>query len=440
MHSIPILRLSSILFLLFCIHSKAQQSDSSNTSRYTIHAQTTIINQTKPAFLAAYTGTNSLVPERENQTSITSTLFLGSRLWKGASVFINPEIAGGSGLSQALGVAASTNGETFRVGSPEPKIYVARLFLSQVFALNKDTAHQEDDLNQISGYVPVKYFSFIIGKICLADYFDNNKYSHDPKTQFMSWGLMDNGAWDYPANTRGYTPSIVLQFVSPKYEWRYALSLTPKTANGNVMDWDLTRANSSSLEFTYKYKIKEKEGALRLLAFYSTTHMGNYEESLRLQPDSPDILQSRQYGRTKLGFTINAEQEIIDDLGCFFRAGWNDGENETWHYTEMDHTISAGLVLRGDRWKRPTDNIGLAMVASGLSLPHRNYLKAGGNGFILGDGNLNYGWEKLMELYYSTLLEKHFHITGAYQLIMNPGYNKDRGPVHVFSLRLHVEI
>lgn len=422
----------------------AQENDSLKNHWLTIHAQATIIHQFKPSFHAPYSGSNSLLTQKEHKTSITSTLYLGVRLWKGASIYFNPEIAGGSGLSSALGIGDATNGETFRVGDPAPQIYPARLFFKQLFALTKEQTYQESDQNQLGMAVPTKYISITIGKVGIADFFDDNTYSHDPRTQFLAWSLMDNGAWDYPANTRGYTPSTVLEFNSPKHEIRYAVSLLPIQANGNEMDWNLTRSSSHNLEYVHKHAINGLKGAVRILAFFNTTHMGNYRQSLNgLLPDSiPDITSVRMYGRSKFGFGLNAEQALSRDIGVFFRASWNDGNNETWAFTEIDRSISAGVVWEGQSWKRPDDQLGLAYVSSGLSKPHRDYLKAGGSGFILGDGNLNYAWEHLVELYYSSSLVKdHLFLSGAYQFLVNPGYNKDRkGPIHIFSLRLHLAI
>jgi high affinity Mn2+ porin len=419
----------------------AEGSDSLKNQQFTIHTQTTIINQYKPAFTAPYTGGNSLVTEEESKTSVTSTLFLGSWLWKGASIYVNPEMAGGSGLSGALGIAAATNGETFRIGNPAPAIYLARLFFNQVSALSDNYNFQESDANQLQGRMPEKYLSFTIGKVSIADYFDDNQYSHDPRSQFMSWALMDNGAWDYAANTRGYTPSVVVEYITPKQEWRLAASLVPKQANGSVMNWDIARAGAYTLEYTHRHTLAGKKGAVRLLAFYNTTDMGNYRKAVQQQPINPDIDATHQYGNNKLGIGINAEQSITDYLGGFFRASWNDGKNETWMFTEIDRSISAGLSATGKWWKRPNDNVGLAFVTSGLSKDHRNYLKAGGKGFMLGDGNLNYTWEKLLEFYYSATLVPNLSFSGAYQMVTNPGYNKDRkGPVHIFSVRVHFTI
>ena len=419
----------------------SQSIDTIKKETLSFHAQATIIDQYKPSFKAKYSGTNSLITAEESQSTITSTLYAGARLWKNAIVYLNPEISGGSGLSSALGVAASTNGESFRVGSTEPKIYLARLFMQQLFPLSKQTKYVEADLNQLAGYIPEKYISVSFGKTSLSDYFDNNSYSHDPRTQFMSWALMANGAWDYPANTRGYTDALVLEYITPKNELRYSLALVPTEANGNTLDYKIAKAHSHTLEYTYNYSVNSKPGAVRVLAFYTIAKMGNYNQSIRLNPADPDITATRKYSNNKYGLGINAEQSLSKNFGAFLKASWNDGNNETWAFTEIDRTASIGAVAKGTKWKRENDEVGLAYVISGLSTPHKNYLKTGGKGFMLGDGALTYGPEQLAEFYYSAeLIKKSLFLSGAYQFIFHPGYNKDRGPVNVFSVRVHIEI
>ena len=435
------LRFALIIMIISCLKINAQQStDSLKEERFSIHGQSTVITQYKPAFSANYTGTNSLVPQSETQISNTYTLFLGARLWKGASVYFNPEVAGGSGLSGSLGVGASTNGETYRISNAAPSFELARLYFTQVIPLSKETTYKESDQNQLSGYLPASYISVTAGKICVSDFFDLNSYSHDPRTQFMSWALMSNGAWDFAANTRGYTPSIVLEWVTPRNEIRYDFSLLPKVANGMDMNWNIQEARSQTIEYTRNYSISGEKGSVRLLSYMNVCNMGSYNESVALHSSVPDITATRQNNRVKYGFGLNAEQAISNDLGAFFRAGWNDGNTETWAFTEIDRTVSLGLSGKGNRWNRPDDCVGIATVLSGLSAAHMNYLKAGGKGFELGDGNLNYSAENLTECYYSFQLSKNISLSATYQYLIHPGYNKDRGPVNVFSARVHLQI
>jgi high affinity Mn2+ porin len=431
-----------LLFSILGINLYAQENDTLKREKISFHGQTTIIYQEKPGFSADYTGKNSLLTKEESANSVTSTLYIGARLWKNASIFVNPELAGGSGISKVLGLADATNGETFRVGSTAPKIYLARAYIQQLFSLSDATQWQESDQNQLAGEIPESYISLIAGKICLSDFFDQNSYSHDPRTQFMNWGLMSNGAWDYPANTRGYVPSIVLEYVTPKNEVRFGLSLLPEEANGLDMNWNISKSNSVTLEYTRNYTLSGKNGAIRFLTFLTNGKMGDYRQSIALNPSAPVIEDVQQYGNKKYGFAINAEQQLNNYLGAFFRASWNDGHTQTWAFTEIDHSISLGLSANGSKWNRDNDTAGLANVTSGISGGHKEYLGAGGYGFMLGDGKINYALENVTEFYYSAELTKNqIYLTGGYQFIINPGYNSDRkGPVNVFSLRLHYSI
>ncbi len=438
-------------FLLFAallpLPALAQSPDTMRDERFSFHGQNTVITQHKLPFSAPYTGPNSLHTAAETRTSVTSTLFLGARLWQGASLFVNPELSGGSGLSDALGIASATNGETFRIGDPSPQVYLARLFARQVFAIDKGWRkkpggifHNVGDFNQIDEWEPTRYFAVTVGKIGVADFFDNNSYSHDPRTQFMSWGLMANGAWDYPANTRGYTPSLVLEYVSPRNELRYVFSLEPTVANGPDLSWNLSRYGGQTIEWTHHYTAGGSAGAVRLLGFYNYAPMGNYRQAIAANPTAPSVEAVRGKTRSKYGFGINVEQALPNDFGLFARVSWNDGINETWAFTEIDHAASLGIVKDGGAWKRPGDRMGLAYCISGLSASHRDYLKAGGMGFMLGDGALRYSPEQLAELYYSAqIVPEHFFLSGAAQMVVNPGYNADRsGPVGVFSVRAHM--
>jgi high affinity Mn2+ porin len=432
----------SLFILSFQTISAQSQKDTVKSHRWNIHFQQTVITQYHPTFAAAYSDTFSLQPKGEAQTSLTSTLFMGAKMWKGAEIFFNPEIAGGSGLSLARGVAGFPNGETFRIGNPKPQIYLARLFLRQYIALSQETEDIEDDANQLPRKLPISYLSFTLGKFSIADFFDNNRYSHDARNQFMNWALMSNGAWDYPANTRGYTVGFVTEFVRPGWAFRISSTMVPTIANGNDMDHNIKMAKSETAEFEKKYKLFRRSGTIRALGFYTQADMGNYRLAVQkaLPGMRPDITQVRSAGRIKYGFGINIEQSFSETTGMFARASWNDGKNETWAFTEIDQAVSIGISVTGKRWQREEDVAGLALLGNGISQDHRNYLKNGGHGFMVGDGNLNYAPEIITEFFYNFHLhDKHFWISPDYQFIINPAYNMDRGPVHVFSLRLHSE-
>lgn len=430
----------------------SDQEDASGIERFNIHFQTTYIYQYKPAFTSPYQSVNSLTGAEEKQNSLTATLYLGARLWKGAEVYINPELAGGSGLSGALGMGGSSNGETFRVGNPAPALYLGRAYLKQTFGIRNKHARKigvlnkqetEADLNQLAGYEPKEYIRVYAGKLSLGDLFDNNEYSNSPRSQFMNWSLMNNGAWDYAANTRGYTYSFVAETQIGKTNVKAGIATLPKLANGPKLNTDISQAYAINAEISRAINISKRPGNIRLLGFYNSANMGNYQTAVAKASIivAPDVTTTRAFGNTKYGLGLNFDQQLSNTFGMFTRVGWNDGKNETWCFTEIDQTLSIGLSANGSNWKRKNDNTGIAVVVNGLSKDHQAYIAAGGNGFILGDGKLNYAPEVIGEFYYSFKpLKQGIWFSGDYQYCMNPGYNADRGAVHIFSARLHIEM
>ncbi len=416
-----------------------------DSAKWTLHFQQTVIQQWHNNLSPRYAGDHSLQARENAKLSLTTTMFLGRRLWKGAAVYFNPEIAGGSGLSGATGIGGAPNGETFRIGDPSPQVYLARLYLRQLWALGSAMEEEEDDNNQLKGTRPARYLALNVGKFSIADYFDQNSYAHDPRTQFFNWSLMSAGGWDYPANVRGYTVGAVLEYVQPGLALRAGVGSMPTDANGPTLDFRYDKAQATTVELTKVYALRGHTGTVRLLGFRNQAAMGSYTLAVRQAlgtADVPDVTAARADRRTKYGFVLNAEQEISKEVGVFGRLSYNDGHNETWAFTEIDQSLSLGATSTGARWKRPTDRLGAALVANGLSQDHRAYLAAGGSGFILGDGRLDYGLEYIGEVYYSIDFPRyHAALSPDYQLVFNPGYNTSRlpGPVHVVALRVHVE-
>ena len=433
----------ALCYLPAAAQDKAPQADSTHQDRFNLHFQTTYIYQYKPMFGASYSGPHSLSTAEERDNSITATLFFGVRLWKGAELYINPEVAGGSGLSGAYGMAASTNGETFRVGDPSPTLYLARGYLKQTIALSKTTTAVDDAYNQLPARYAGRSLSFYLGKFGLGDLFDNNAYASGPRTSFLNWCLMSNGAWDYAANLRGYTYSFTTVLQWDNMTYKAALAALPTVANGDDLNTNLGQEYSINGEVTRAYKLRKRDGHLRLLAYYNNGDMGNYNQALAQAWPwfGPSVIDTRKLGRDKYGVGLNFDQQLSSTLGIFGRAGWNDGQNETWCFTEADQTVSLGLVLNGAGWKRKDDNVGVAIVANGLSQAHQIYLAAGGLGFQLGDGKLNYANETVAECYYNLKpVAAGIWLSLDYQFALNPGYNQDRGAVNVFSFRAHVEL
>ena len=441
------MRLRAWLVVIFIIplmlYAQPKPDSVKSAPWWNFHFQMTVLAQYHPSFKAKYSGKNSLDINAESTLSVTSTLFLGTRLWKGATAFFNPELSGGSGFSYTLGVAGFPNGETYRVSDVAPHVYIGRLYFTQKFNLSKEKHFEEDDFNQLPGVEPDFYLSITAGKFSMMDFFDKNSYANDPRTQFYNWTLMGNGAWDYPANTRGYTYGIVLQLVKPTWAVRYGFAMVATTPNGSEMDFDILRNNSQALEFEKQFRIKSLPGSFRVIGYFNQSKMGNYAEAIawgQAHDTTPDLSYSRALGRTKFGFGINFEQAVHSSIGLFLRAGWNDGHNETYAFTEVDRHLSAGISFNGGLWKRADDQFGLALIVNGLSSDHRGFLKAGGYGFIIGDGDLNYSPEFITELYYNfRFFRKYLWLSPDYQFILNPAYNMDRGPVHAFGIRAHVE-
>jgi high affinity Mn2+ porin len=433
-----------IVITMCCTLCTGMAQESSPDTQQTIqqwnlHFQQTVIVQGHPAFSAKYSGENSLRPQAESQTSITSTLFFGLRLWSGAELYLNPELSGGRGVSDASGVAGFPNGETFRIGNPEPAVSAARIFVKQRVAFGDESENEIDGPNQLRGSAPTRCLTVVAGKFSLVDFFDGNSFSHDPRTQFSNWALMDNGAWDYAADTRGYTWGLFVEYRHAARAFRTAAVLVPTTANGMELDTRIKDAFSLNVEYEQGYVLGDRKGTVRVFGFRNQARMGNYAEAINEARGAPEIVLTRENGRVKYGFGFGLEQMLSEHGGFFLRGGWNDGHTETWAFTEIDRTVSAGILSGGELWKRMTDKVGIAFSINGLSRDHADFLAAGGYGFIIGDGALRYADEMIAETFYSAQIISVMWVTLDYQFVLNPAYNRDRGPVHLFAVRLHTE-
>jgi len=404
---------------------------------WSIHGQGTFVGQGRLAIRSPYQGANSLQPQGEFQETITVTLFVGRRLWQGAELFAAPEVTQGQGLSQTVGIAAFPNGEATRASTIVPEISLSRLFLRQTINLGGEEESVLADPLHLAGTRQSTHLIFTLGKLAAPDIFDENRYSHDARTQFLNWALMENGAWDYPADTKGYTIGSVLELESGPFSLRYGGFMEPKEANGPNLDWTLKDAWGHTAELEARYLVGGRLGVARLLGYVNRSNAGSYVAALGQNPTAPDITLTRS-PREKYGAGLSVDQDLTDDLGVFARLGWNDGHSETWAFTEIDRTVSLGLSLKGTAWSRPEDTFGVAAVGSRLSAPHKHYLAAGGLGFIIGDGALNYSPEIVLETYYQAKLKWVF-FTVDYQYVTNPAFNRDRGPVSIFGLRVHWE-
>ncbi|HEY4360206.1 MAG TPA: carbohydrate porin [Bryobacteraceae bacterium] len=436
------LRISLAALLVCATGACFAQTPDAEQERWNLFYQATSVGQMHGTFASPYSGPFSLQDSRERDVSLTTTLFFGLRLENNTTFVFDPEIAGGRGFSGVDGLANSSNGELPRVASATPKPYIARLFVSHDFGWGNETEPQESDENELAGRRPVKRYTLTAGRFTLTDFFDDNKYSHDPRTQFLGWGVMFNGAWDYPADVRGYTWGWVHELHLKNWSFRYASAAMPRAANGLRFDRRLFVNRGDVFEAERRYSLRKHAGTIRVLHYLNHANAGTYADSLRLAEatgERPDITATRRNGTLKYGFGINAEQEFAKDIGVFARLGWNDGKTESFAFTAIDRLATGGVSAGGSRWHRPFDNVGSEFTASGLSSVHAQYLARGGYDFLIGDGRLQYGPECIWESYYSARLFPGFFTSFDFQHVSNPAYNQDRGPVRIYSLRLHME-
>jgi high affinity Mn2+ porin len=412
--------------------------------RLWLSGQANFIWQNNPSFPAPYSGPNSFGPKGQTAGSRVFTLYTGYRLTKNLDFLFDLESAGGAGLSAALGLAGFTNLDVVRNPTLGAAPYVARIMLHYTLPLSKEL--QEATMNPLSlaNAMPVRRLEFYLGKMSTVDFFDINSVGSDSHTQFMNWTVDNNGAYDYAADTRGYTYGLVIEYFDKWGAFRFGEQLMPTVANGIDLQWNITKAGAQNFEFELHPKLlKNRETIVRPLAFINTANMGLYTEAishyLAGQTPTPNIIDTRQQGRVKYGFGLNVEQQLSSTMAAYGRLGWESGNTESFAYTEVNSTAAAGIYSTGKHWGRSEDKVGSAYINNSISNEHARYLQLGGLGFLLGDGNLSYGQERISETYYTLHIVRGITIAGDFQEIWRPGYNQARGPAAVYSFRLHLE-
>ena len=414
--------------------------------RLWLSGQANFISQWHPPFHSPYQGKNSLTPEPQIATSRILTLYTGLRLTKTTEFLCDVQEAGGHGLSEALGVAGFFNLDVVRNTTLSRAPYVARLMWHQIIPLGGKKIASERSPLSLFRELPERRLEFRFGKMSLVDFFDFSMYGTDTNFQFMNWAVDNNGAYDYAADTRGYTFAALLEYHDKNYVIRFAEALMPKVANGIHLDADMSRARAENIELELHGKLLKNRpaGALRLLSYVNHANMGDYRDTVNswlANPTTPvpDITNHPLHTTVKYGFGANFEQPLTAWLGLFARWGWNEGRHESFAYTEVDQTWQVGAAGNGGRWGRKYDRIGLVFVSNGISNDHQRYLSLGGLGFLLGDGKLNYSRENILESFYTVHAWRGIFPAFGLQYVVNPGYNADRGPVIVPTLRLHLE-
>jgi high affinity Mn2+ porin len=424
------------------------------SQNWNFHVQNTDIVQGYPAFASKYSGLNSLPAGGQTRETVSLDLTAGVRLWSGAEAHIDGLMYQGFGVNNAIGVDGFPNGEAFRLGTDVPNGSITRLFIRQTIGLGGAQEDIPDDQLTLAGSQDISRLTFTLGRFCAKDIFDNNSYANDPRTQFMNWALMANEAWDYPADAIGFTTGLSVELNQPKWTLRYGFFQMPRYSNsltaedrifkwpydGTSQDGPLLDAWGMVTEFERRFAVNSHPGVIRLLAYLNRANMGSYQIAVdNATPANPADITASAAFRYKYGFGLNVEQEIANNVGVFSRLGWSDGQNQAWVFSDVDYTATGGISVKGQVWHRSDDTFGLAGVMNGLSKVHQEFFAAGGMGILAGDGNLNYGWEKIIETYYDFKIWQSIHATLDYQFIDNPAFNQDRGPVSAFAARLHWE-
>jgi hypothetical protein len=417
----------------------------SQTARWWVSGQSNVVFQAHPEFHADYSGPHSLHAQGEHATSNVETLYLGYQLGRGAEALLDVETTGGHGLSDALGLAGFTNLDVVRNPDLGQAPYIARVQFHQTIRLSSDDVQVDRGVFSLATKAPARRLELRFGKISTVDFFDANgagSYSH---LQFLNWTADTNGAYDYAADTRGYTYGFVAEYQSVGWAFRFGEMLMPKVANGINLDWDLRRARAENYELELRPALlKARKSVVRLLAYENHADMGDYRQAVarfKAGVDTlPTIENTRRQGTVKYGFGFNTEQELPGTARAFARLGWNEGQHESFAYTEVDSTAEVGADITGMKWHRKLDKVGAVVITNGISADHQLYLHDGGLGFLLGDGGLRYGRENIIETYYTLHAWRGIFLGVDLQRIWNPGYNRDRGPVIVPGMRLHVEL
>lgn len=424
------------------VHSEvlAPSADSNTDEAWAWHVQATNVAQHNSSFTSPYTGTNSLISNGRTEETTDITLYAGVRLWRGAEVWFNPEIDQGFGLSNTVGMAGFPSGEAYKIGANTPYLRLPRAFVRQVIALGGEVSTMDPAPNQLGRSNAANSVTLTVGKYAVTDIFDSNIYAHDPRSDFLNWTIIDAGAVDYAADSWGFTYGAAAEWAQNSWTLRAGFFQLSPVPNGKITGVNFSQYMLVT-ELEQRYQWRRHPGKIKLLGFANRGRMGTYRDAVQLAQQNgttPDTGLVRRFA-SRPGFSINLEQELAADLGVFLRASGNDGSKEAYEFTEVNRSMSAGASLKGDRWGRHDDTVGIAAVVNGLSTDARQYFAAGGIGILIGDGQQRYAPEKIIEIYYSMRLNPHLSLALDYQHANNPAYNRDRGPLDIFGMRLHAE-
>ena len=417
------------------------------TEQWSVHGQSTYIVQQKNNFKSPYYGQNSLLNKSEGgggkSYTLSATAFLGARLWEGAEVYWNPEMFEGTPFNgQLVGLGGFQNGELQKGSYAPPIYYTARAFIRQTFGLGGGKEHIEGGPNQLAGNLDKNRIVVSYGKFATLDFFDQNSYSHDPRTQFQNFALFSMGAYGYAADSKGYTYGVVAEWYQDDWILKAARLAMPTIPNTAQLDYSMSQDYGNQIELTHEHELWGKPGAVRALYYQQHAYMGNYQNAINQAQQTggtPDVTGVRRGAQSSWGYGFNIEQAINDDVGVFGRWSWNPGTTEA-QTVDISRSLSGGVSIKGSSWSRPKDTVGIGYAVNGISSSQIAYLQQGGMAAFIGDGALSYKKEQILETFYSAKVYKELFISADYQRIANPAYNSARGPVNFFGLRAHIEM
>jgi high affinity Mn2+ porin len=431
-----------LLVVVLVTSSRVMATDEAAEDWWGLHGQTTFVTQYHPGFHSAFRGPNSLDPQAQARETWDLTLYGGLRLWRGAELWVNPEVDQGFGLSNTLGVAGFTSGEAYKVGADVPYFQLPRLFVRQTMNLGGEGAHVEAGLNQLASSQTANRVVVTVGKFSVVDVFDTNRYAHDPRNDFLNWSIIDVGAFDYAADAWGYTYGAAVEWYQQWWTIRTGLFTLSKVPNSKVLENKVFDQYQVDLEVEARHTLVGQPGKLKLLGFLSHGRMGRYADAtaIALQTGMPADIAAVRTAHNRVGVSLNLEQQLIEGLGVFAKAGWSQGAFEAFEFTDINKTVSLGLSFTGTRWGRPDDTVGVAVAVNDASGSAKQFFAAGGLGILVGDGQLVHsGPEYIVETYYNLAVFRFVKLSLDYQFVNNPAYNRDRGPVSIFGFRAHGE-
>jgi high affinity Mn2+ porin len=420
----------------------APENHSGTEEDWAIHGQSTFTAQYHPGFASAYSGPQSLDPHEQARETWDLDVDGGFRPWQGGEIWVNFEVDQGFGLSNTLGVAGFPSAEAYKVGRAEPYPRISRVFLRQTFNLGGEAQPVAGADNQLGTTQTADRIVLTVGKVSVPDIFDTNQYAHDPRSDFMNWSIVDAGSFDYAADAWAFTYGAAVEWYQDWWTIRSGLFDLSAIPNSKDLDTRWFDQYQFDEELEERHTIFGEPGKLKLLGFLSHGRMGAYDQAtaVALQTGTPANIAAVRSMHDRGGLSLNLEQQIVEDFGVFARAGWNQGQYEAYDFTDINKTLSFGGSLGGARWDRADDRVGLAFAINDASRAAKQFFAAGGLGILVGDGQLLHsGPEQIIETYYSFAAFSFARLALDYQFIVNPAYNRDRGPVSVFGIRAHAE-